>query len=58
MQLFKRYGVPPASVIIEITEEQAFSHSEISMHNINQLRKFGLKSPLMISAPVMQTMNG
>ncbi len=21
----------------EITEEQAFSHSEISMHNINQL---------------------
>lgn len=40
---FKRYGVPPASVIIEITEEQAFSHSEISMHNINQLRKFGLK---------------
>lgn len=43
MQLFKRYGVPPASVIIEITEEQAFSHSEISMHNINQLRKFGLK---------------
>ncbi len=30
---FKRYGVPPASVIIEITEEQAFSpHSEISMH--------------------------
>ncbi|EGR9813285.1 sensor domain-containing phosphodiesterase, partial [Salmonella enterica subsp. enterica serovar Enteritidis] len=43
MQLFKRHGVPPASVIIEITEEQAFSHSEISMHNINQLRKFGLK---------------
>lgn len=43
IQLFKRYGVPPASVIIEITEEQAFSHSEASMHNINQLRKFGLK---------------
>ncbi|EAA8368678.1 sensor domain-containing phosphodiesterase [Salmonella enterica] len=43
IQLFKRYGVPPASVIIEVTEEQAFSHSEISMYNITQLRKFGLK---------------
>ncbi|SUX84632.1 signal transduction protein [Citrobacter koseri] len=38
--LFRRYGITPESVIIEITEEQAFSNSEISTQNIAQLAEF------------------
>ncbi|WJD47728.1 sensor domain-containing phosphodiesterase [Enterobacter sp. PGRG2] len=41
--LFTRYGVSPQCVIIEITEEQAFSHAEATLHNIQQLRDFGFK---------------
>nr|WP_318384012.1 sensor domain-containing phosphodiesterase [uncultured Enterobacter sp.] len=41
--LFSRYAVSPQSIIIEITEEQAFSHAEISMHNIQQLRDKGFQ---------------
>lgn len=41
--LFRRYGVPPQCIIIEITEEQAFSDAESSLQNIQQLRDFGFK---------------
>lgn len=41
--LFRRYDVNPASIIIEITEEQAFSNSEVSMQNIQLLRHHGCK---------------
>ncbi|MBZ0056368.1 MULTISPECIES: EAL domain-containing protein [unclassified Leclercia] len=41
--LFERYGVRPQSVIIEVTEEQAFSNSEVSIANIQQLRQYGFK---------------
>jgi hypothetical protein len=41
--LFKHYSVDPQTVIIEVTEEQAFSHSGSSIHNIQQLRDFGFK---------------
>lgn len=41
VMLFKRYHVLPESITIEVTEEQAFSDSEISLHNIRQLSNFG-----------------
>jgi len=41
--LFERYNVKPQSVIIEVTEEQAFSNSEVSIANIQQLRQYGFK---------------
>lgn len=41
--LFERHGVRPQSVIIEVTEEQAFSNSEVSIANIQQLRQYGFK---------------
>lgn len=41
--LFKRHGVSCAAVIIEVTEEQAFSESESSIFNIQKLREFGFK---------------
>lgn len=41
--LFRLYGVNAENVIVEITEEQAFSNSEISMHNIQMLRDYGCK---------------
>ena len=41
VNLFERYGVSPEAVVIEITEEQAFSNSEISINNIQQLRDDG-----------------
>ncbi|MNE74751.1 Cyclic di-GMP phosphodiesterase YfgF [compost metagenome] len=41
--LFKRHGVSSAAVIIEVTEEQAFSESETSIFNIQKLREFGFK---------------
>ena len=41
--LFERYGVAPQSVVIEITEEQAFSNSGSSIHNIQQLRDYGFR---------------
>lgn len=43
IRLFTRYGIAPETVIIEITEEQAFSNSETSMQNIEQLHKFGFR---------------
>lgn len=43
IRLFNRYGIAPQTVIIEITEEQAFSNSEVSMQNIEQLHKFGFR---------------
>ncbi len=41
--LFNNKQVPTSAVIIEVTEEQAFSNSETSMHNINLLREYGFK---------------
>ncbi len=41
--LFERYGIRPQTVIIEVTEEQAFSNSEVSIANIQQLRQYGFK---------------
>ena len=43
ISLFKHYAVAPQTVIIEVTEEQAFSHSGSSIHNIQQLRDFGFR---------------
>lgn len=43
LSLFDRYAVSPQAVIIEITEEQALSHSEVSIHNIQRLREAGFK---------------
>lgn len=43
LTLFVKYNVAPQSVIIEVTEEQAFSHSEATIHNIQQLRQAGFK---------------
>ncbi|HDT6543290.1 TPA: EAL domain-containing protein [Kluyvera ascorbata] len=39
--LFRRYHVDVKRIIIEITEEQAFSNSDVSVANIQQLRQFG-----------------
>lgn len=39
--LFRQYQVSVWRIIIEITEEQAFSNSDISIKNIQQLRRFG-----------------
>lgn len=41
--LFRLYGVNAENVIIEITEEQAFSNSEVSVQNIQMLRDYGCK---------------
>lgn len=41
--LFQRHGVTAENVIVEITEEQAFSGSEVSMQNIQLLRDYGCK---------------
>ena len=41
--LFERYGVAPQTVVIEITEEQAFSNSGSSIKNIQQLRDYGFR---------------
>lgn len=43
LALFARYGISAQAVIIEITEEQAFSHSEVSIRNITRLRQAGFK---------------
>jgi len=43
MALFIRYGVSPQCIIIEITEEQAFSDAGTSLQNLRQLRDFGFK---------------
>src|SRR5690606_4895769 len=37
------YGVPPQAVVIEVTEEQAFSNSGPSIKNIQQLRDYGFR---------------
>jgi EAL domain-containing protein (putative c-di-GMP-specific phosphodiesterase class I)/GGDEF domain-containing protein len=41
--LFEHYRVPPHAVVIEITEEQAFSNSGTSIKNIQQLRDYGFR---------------
>lgn len=41
--LFADNRVPPGAVIIEVTEEQAFSNSETSIQNIMLLRENGFK---------------
>lgn len=43
LALFEHYAIAPQTVIIEITEEQAFSNSEVSILNIQQLRQAGFK---------------
>lgn len=39
--LFRRYRINVKRIVIEITEEQAFSNSDISINNLHQLREFG-----------------
>lgn len=39
--LFKRYGVSPGLITIEVTEEQAFSNADTSQQNLEALRAFG-----------------
>ena len=41
--LFRLYGVSAENVIVEITEEQAFSNSDVSVQNIQMLRDYGCK---------------
>jgi len=41
--LFERHDISSKTVIIEVTEEQAFSESETSILNIQKLREFGFK---------------
>lgn len=41
--LFHRYRVNVRRIIIEITEEQAFSNSDTSINNIQMLRDFGCR---------------
>ncbi|ROP63007.1 EAL domain-containing protein (putative c-di-GMP-specific phosphodiesterase class I) [Enterobacter sp. BIGb0383] len=41
--LFRLYNVRAENVIVEITEEQAFSNSEVSVQNIQMLRDYGCK---------------
>ena len=41
--LFERYAIAPQNIIIEITEEQAFSDSGSSIKNIQQLRDYGFR---------------
>jgi FOG: EAL domain len=41
IRLFKRYHVSPGDITIEVTEEQAFSDSENSSHNIQMLSNYG-----------------
>ncbi|MCT4707096.1 sensor domain-containing phosphodiesterase [Enterobacteriaceae bacterium H11S18] len=43
VSLFATNGVPTSAVIIEVTEEQAFSNSETSIQNITLLRENGFK---------------
>ena len=43
LELFAAYAISTREIIIEITEEQAFSHSEFSVQNIQQLRQAGFK---------------
>lgn len=43
IQLFERYFVSPNAVVIEITEEQAFSNSGASIKNIQTLREYGFR---------------
>ncbi|MGM3312068.1 EAL domain-containing protein, partial [Enterobacter hormaechei subsp. steigerwaltii] len=38
--LFERYAIAPHDIVIEITEEQAFSDSGSSINNIQQLRDY------------------
>ncbi|WP_052285730.1 EAL domain-containing protein [Kluyvera genomosp. 1] len=39
--LFRRYRVNVKRIVVEITEEQAFSNSDVSIKNLNRLREFG-----------------
>ncbi|MGN7912256.1 EAL domain-containing protein [Enterobacter sp. 22466] len=41
--LFERYGIAPQAVVLEITEEQAFSNSGSSIKNLQQLRDHGFR---------------
>lgn len=41
IRLLKRFRVTPEAITIEVTEEQAFSDSENSLHNIRQLSAYG-----------------
>ncbi|HAI49318.1 MAG TPA: hypothetical protein DCM53_06100, partial [Enterobacteriaceae bacterium] len=43
IQLFQAHNVPVSWVIIEVTEEQAFSDSETSTQNIALLREHGFR---------------
>lgn len=43
VSLFAQKNVPTSSVIVEVTEEQAFSNSETSMQNIALLRENGFR---------------
>ena len=41
--LFEHYGIAPQDVVLEITEEQAFSNSGSSIKNLQQLRDRGFR---------------
>ena len=43
VEIFDEVNTSPQAVILEITEEQAFSNAESSMYNIEQLHKFGFR---------------
>lgn len=43
VELFTQYAISPVEIIIEVTEEQAFSNSELSIRNIQHLRQSGFK---------------
>lgn len=58
IRLFKRYHISPQAVILEITEEQAFSNAESSMYNIDSCISLVSGLRLMTLAPDMPTTNG
>ncbi|WP_429054126.1 EAL domain-containing protein [Enterobacter sp. A4] len=41
--LFEQHGIAPQAVVLEITEEQAFSNSGSSISNLQQLRDYGFR---------------
>ena len=43
VERFAHYAIPPHEVIIEVTEEQAFSNSQWSVQNIQTLREAGFR---------------
>lgn len=55
--LFEHYGIAPQDVVLEITEEQAFSNSGSSIKTFSSYGIVGSVSRLMILVPAMPTTN-